>query len=357
LADTLLYGTILVLPLLFAVLLYWFARRLPTRRPSGGEEHAVRWLRLLIGNLLVFLLASSALLAGFETYYRFFYDSTDSFGLTRTTERWFERHYQFNANAVRDNVDYAAKRTPGRVRITFLGDSFTAGHGIANVDDRFANLVRAARPAWEIHALARNGLDTGGEIDMLQIAVRDGCELDRVVLVYCLNDIADIVPEWQAILDRIYERGRTPGFLVRNSYAADILYYRLKALRDPDVSHYYQFVRKAYDGPLWEVQKRRLGQLADFVGANGGKLLVVTFPFLHALGPRYEYQGVHEKLDALWQSLGVPRLDLLGVYAGFPSRKLTINGFDAHPNELAHRLAAKAIVEFLDQQTTQDGGR
>jgi hypothetical protein len=45
-----------------------------------------RWLYLIIGNtLLFFTLLSSAVLAG-ELYFRYFYDDTDFFGLSRTTE-------------------------------------------------------------------------------------------------------------------------------------------------------------------------------------------------------------------------------------------------------------------------------
>ena len=48
---------------------------------------------------------------------------------------------------------------------------------------------------------------------------------------------------------------------------------------------------------------------------------MVTFPFLHALGPNYEYQFVHEELDQFWRELKVPHLDLLEVYRELPPKK------------------------------------
>lgn len=374
--DTLVYVGFLLLPVVFAGALYAVARRRASgagtqqprtdrrreggRRPRPGERAGARdatpaattvelgWPRLVAVNFLVFLLLSSVVLLGLESYYRFVYDSTDSFGLTRTTAEWWMRHSHANKMVVRDDVEYALARTPGRPRVTFLGDSFTAGHGIADVGDRFANLVRKDRPAWEIHVLARSGLDTGAEVRFLQDTVRRGYELDRVVLVYCLNDISDIVPEWNAIIDRIKDKRDPPGFLVQHSYLANVAYYRLKAMRDPDVSNYYGFVRSAYAGTVWEKQRERLAGLKAFVDANGGRLLVVTFPFLHAVGPDYGFRGAHEKLGALWMELGVPHLDLLTVYGDLPSRSLTVGAFDAHPNEHASRLAANAIEKFLD---------
>jgi hypothetical protein len=52
-------------------------------------------------------------------------------------------------------------------------------------------------------------------------------------------------------------------------------------------------------------------------------------------------------LQQFWSDQQVPYLDLLSVYAGLPTARLTVNSFDAHPNEFAHALAATAIKEFL----------
>ena len=52
-----------------------------------------RLLRRLLGNALVVLCLCMALFLALEFYWRYFYDSTDSFGATRTTARWFYRHY------------------------------------------------------------------------------------------------------------------------------------------------------------------------------------------------------------------------------------------------------------------------
>jgi len=76
----------------------------------------------------------------------------------------------------------------------------------------------------------------------------------------------------------------------------------------------------------------------------------VTFPFLHALGPNYPYQFVHDQLDAFWRREGVPHLDLLPVFQNRSPRDVTVNRFDAHPNELANELVARAINEFLSAQ-------
>lgn len=138
------------------------------------------WYKLLLGNLLVlFFLGSLVILFG-EAYYRFYYDTTDSFALTKTSARWLQRHVHLNNAKLRDNVDYSISILPGRRRITFIGDSFTEGQGIADVDKRFANRIRSLHPEWDIHVLAIGGLDTGRELAWLNELFKDHYEYDEV---------------------------------------------------------------------------------------------------------------------------------------------------------------------------------
>ena len=103
---------------------------------------------LLVGNLALLLSLLAVSFTALETYYRFLYDSTDSFGLSKAMDRWMERHYQANDWGFRDNIDYSSRRSASSdQRITFLGDSFTAGHGIAaiHLNDGHGRLLRYAR--------------------------------------------------------------------------------------------------------------------------------------------------------------------------------------------------------------------
>ena len=290
------------------------------------------------------------LFAGGELYYRYVYDTTDSLSYTKVSQRWFQRYFVYNPSGFRDNVEYRRLRQPGVRRITFVGDSFTVGHGIRSVDDRFANLIRAAHPEWEIHVVGHIGLDTGAELALMQKSLKEGYQIDEVVLVYCLNDVADVLPQWNKDLKRIFADENQGGWLRQHSYFIDTLYHHYKAAHDPAMQHYFDFVRSGYSGPVWELQQKRLMEFRDIVRTNGGRLLVVTFPFLNALGPKYPYRSIHEKLDQFWKKLGVPNLDLLPIYANLPPAKLTVNPYDAHPNEYAHALAAKAIGKFLVTQ-------
>lgn len=330
----------IVLSPTFAAALVWFFRDQATRN-SGSR------LRLVAGNLLVLSLLLSVVLLGGEVYYRYIYDTTDSFALTKTTRRWFDRHFHRNRNGFRDNLDtYGRRIMPGKRRITFIGDSFTTGHGVPDVDDRFANLIRMARPGWEVHVLARNGWETGNELDLLRHLPAD-YEFDQVVLVYCLNDICDLIPEWQETLERIYKANQ-PKHVFKHSYFLNTLHFRFIAATDPDVANYFDFTLDAYEGATWRHQESRLRELARRVKDRGGRLRVMVFPFLHNLEGDYSFEAVHRQLTRLWRALDVPYLDLMELYRSKAGEDLVVGAHDAHPNEHAHRLAAAALIPFLE---------
>ena len=304
------------------------------------------WPDLIVGNgLLVLLLAGVGLVSG-EIYYRFVYDTTDAFGLARVTREWMLKHEKMNRFGFRDNIEYPLDKEPGKRRVTFIGDSFTAGHGVPDVEDRFANRVRHAHPEWEVQVLATNGFDSGEELKLLEHLAGARYQFDIVVLVYCLNDIADISPEWQAMQAKLYS-APPPPTIVAHSFFLDTWYNRLRSSRDPEIAGYYHFVLGAYAGPLWETQKSRIASMASTVRGAGGKFAVVTFPFFQHLGSGYEFTSVHAQLERCFQDLALDHLDLLPIYATQQSRDLVVNARDPHPNERAHAQAAEAISKFL----------
>lgn len=329
------------LPAVLALGLYYGVARRNTARGLGA---------VLAWNVgLAALLASLALLV-LEIDFRFFRDTTDSFSMTRVSERWFERHVRMNGWDLRDDVEYAYAPTPGRPRLSFVGDSFTAGHGV-DVGQRFASLIRARRNGWEVHALARNGMDTGDELRLVESLARKGYVFDRVVLVYVPNDIGDLVGEWKDTKARLKDdvSRHAALFPIRSSWFLNTLYYRWLALSYPDVTNYYHGIAKAYRGRVWKRQQARLVALDDAVRTANGRLLVVIFPFLQgATRADDEFSTARREVRRLFESRGVPVLDLSPAFSGRSARSLVVNAWDAHPNPLAHALAADAIERFVE---------
>jgi lysophospholipase L1-like esterase len=340
-------------PAAIGMVLVRLARRDKTRVAKRKGAAKTSWSSLILGNSAVLLfLLSLGLLAG-EVYFRFVFDTTDSVNFTRVSRRWFARYWNTNGNknafGCRDNVEYDPLVPPGKRRVSFLGDSFTAGQGIKNIQDRFVNRIRAHRADWDIHMIADLGWDTDVELGFLQHMVADNYQLDNVVLVFCLNDVSDLMPQWMSAVRAGADEISHAGWLIQNSYFMNFLYAHWKIMRNPYTKDYYSFIGEGYRGDVWNKEMKQLRDLRDLIQSHGGKLMVVTFPFVNAVGPNYSYAAIHKQLDDFWKAENVPHLDLLSVYNDQPGTKLTVSRFDAHPNEYAHQLATDAIEKFVAQ--------
>lgn len=244
--------------------------------------------------------------------------------------------------------------TSGTRRLSFIGDSFTAGHGVEDVNDRFANIIRRNRTDWEIHVLARPGFDTGPENKFLEVICGEGYQFDNVVLVYCLNDISDLYPDWLEAVAKINEAADSGSWWFKHSYFLNTLYFLKERRTNPHMQKYFSFIKDGYQGEIWQQQKERLKQLHAIIKSHGGELKVVTFPFMQNIGPDYEYTAAHKALGEFWAEQGVPHLDLLPTFNKYPNETFTVNAHDPHPNVEAHRIAAVEIEKFLNLPRTNN---
>lgn len=343
--DAFYIGT-LALPVLFIgslILLY----------KNKSKFNLKKSVRLLFWNtLLTLTLLSIVFLVG-ETHYRFYVDTTNSFGLNKISQRWEKRYYQKNNRGLRDNIDYQYDIPKGKRRISIIGDSFTVGHGIKDPNDRFGNLMRKKYKDLEVHLIATSGASTLTEAKILKDLQKDGYQFDIVVLAYCLNDIDYIIDEAPKIYKRIHDFNNNLGFIAKNSYFINMLSFQLFALNDPDFMNYADFVLDSYSGETWEKHKTVLKDVKDFTDNINHPLMVVTFPFLQQEKEKYTFRAVHQQLNNFWKENNVVHLDLLPIFEPHMGSKVTVNEYDAHPNEFAHQLAADAIDNFFRQEPPQ----
>ena len=122
-----------------------------------------------------------------------------------------------NAEGFRSNFDFD-KRSQGKKRIIFIGDSFAAGDGVAN-EDRFSDLVTSSIGNLECYNF---GLTASGTDQQVLIYERIAKHFDHdiVILGFSLHDITRLGPKmiWRGHQDRLeylllskpyfYENGR-----------------------------------------------------------------------------------------------------------------------------------------------------
>ena len=149
--ENIILGGFAALPVFLLLILLVFFRKLKRKRGSRS------WRTLALGNLLIFLLLFSLVLLGGECYYRFVYDTTDAFGLSKTTARWFDRHFSTQRGWIpgfhRLLLDDRAGKATAHVRRRFIprgARSRGRRETIRQSDSGQRALRRSAcaRPSW-----------------------------------------------------------------------------------------------------------------------------------------------------------------------------------------------------------------
>ncbi|MBT4863966.1 MAG: SGNH/GDSL hydrolase family protein [Planctomycetaceae bacterium] len=307
-------------------------------------------LRLVHAGLMLWLLLGLLTLP--ELYCALFYDTTDSFGLTNVSLRWHEMHVTTNADGFRDDHPLSKTLNPDRQRICFIGDSFTFGHGVPDVADRFTERIatdlESIQPGrYRVANAGLPGLDVRKLVDgFLPDLIKRDVQIDVLVYTLVLNDI-EYYEEQTGKLYQDIEQLKPRFFLFRDTYFYNLAYFRWQQLQQPRVRNYFSYLSESYRTEPWNRMQRKLDQLVAVCDANDIELRVVIFPFLHNLGTDYPFRDAHRRLQDYFEAQSVLCLDLEPILTQHVDDGLTVNRFDAHPNERAHELAAEAMSERL----------
>lgn len=306
----------------------------------------------------------AALLTAIELGYALFYDTTDALDVTNVSHRWFSVHADpdlklllFGADdGIYYRDDEVFPTTPNDSKhLCFIGDSFTFGHGVPDVGNRFSNQLRkriakdeSSAGHFTISNLSQPGTDLYWVDTIARNIASKDWGVDHVAYVFCLNDIDSCDPGFaQRSSDLATLRHPPDSFLIRDTYFFNWLYFRTQLLANPQVKDYYGYVRDFYDGPAWDRFLELLAGVRDACRKRDVEFSVVVFPFLHNLGPEYPFREIHSQIQTGCAELGIPCVDLEPVLNQHADEGLTVNPFDAHPNELAHSIVADELFKKL----------
>ena len=243
------------------------------------------------------------------------------------------------------------------MRIAVIGDSFTAGKGV-QVDDRYGNRLerllnmQSGKPPVTVRVYALCGTSTFQQIVLLDEALKWNPKI--VVLGICLNDMEDWANPKELISWRKGLFPTTPppwlARVLRFSRALDWLYSRLHAgqVEREELRYYRRLYKPSYKG---------VSRFRESIQIMNDKCLEAHAVFVPMIWPllseefqegRYPFEYAHAAIRQRCGELNLTYLDLLPSFRGAsPARLQVAPGIDPHPNEIAHRMAAEALLLFL----------
>jgi lysophospholipase L1-like esterase len=257
--------------------------------------------------------------------------------------------FHYNAHLCRDKD--LGPAVPGTTRILVIGDSFTEGQGVREGDTFSRALERDLRAAGrnvEVINCGRRGRDFPALHDAFDLLV-DAYKPDVVVYAMVLNDAEQsdefrsrqkFMNDW--ILDRRRMLSDGDDGETHGSRLWALWHERSESRRVArETTRWYieMYSSANYDG--WEATRKHIG---DMHTRMHGKFLVALMPLL-AKGKPYPFAEVAEKIGRTCQGNHVAFVDLEPAIASEPVESLWVDAVDMHPNERAHALFAKALVD------------
>jgi len=253
-----------------------------------------------------------------------------------------------NSFGYRDS-EYSKEKQPGIYRILLLGDSLTLGWGAEN-SCTFARLLET----WLNDKLTKDGSKTRVQVINTGIgnyntsqelasfeAKGQTFKPDMVILNYFIND-AEPTPNKKAF------------FLARYSYLYMWMWGRINTVSRNLITHetfdkYYSDLYRN-EAPGWIKTQEALTRIGKMSRQDGFTLVMSLLPELHAVGPNYFFQDVHNKVLTAAASAGIDRIvDTTALFANEEPSSLWVTPDDAHPNCKAHRIIAQGIFDYISK--------
>lgn len=260
------------------------------------------------------------------------------FNGTLGSKVWHDYYWHVNSGGFRER---AIQRDPSKRFLAFLGDSFTAGHGIKNPDNRFSEILAAKLPNWEVYNYGVPGATLCDQQDIMKLDIPSG---SRIIYAWFPNDIDCHCQTAENPIPVAIPYQDLPSplrFWVRRSYLLNFIYWRFP--HPSELGDYNDWLKDCYGQPkvfsdhLTTFQ--RMDELAKSTGTEWEVLLLPYMEDLHASD-----FAVEPVLKGL-QDLGIKVHDPRPVLERIPAKERVVNGHDAHASKVVH----KALGEWLLQ--------
>ena len=303
---------------------------------GGALQRRLPRLRRFSANFLISYFILVVFTGAAELYFRYVYDASET-SLTLTGKNWVDRYWHTNALGFRDR-EWTAADWQGKQTILVVGDSFAAGWGIANPEDRFSNvLAQQLGDEYAVINLGVYGTSTPEQLEVLRNYPLQNP--DVIILQYLLNDI-----NYAALSIGLLPESKPSPKLVQESDLANFLYHRLQAWIAP--SGYEQWTYAAYDNPaIWAIHRQELELFIDYVELTGADLIVVIFPHLDDPFGSIAYV---DRVAQVFQARGHDKiLKLFDAAAAWDPKDLFVSALDAHPSPAFHHYVGETLYQLF----------
>ncbi|MEC7567032.1 MAG: SGNH/GDSL hydrolase family protein [Planctomycetota bacterium] len=281
---------------------------------------------------------------------------SDGFGFTLSAGNWRRRYGSVPHNqwGWRDQ-DHTVATLRNKSKLMVVGDSFTAGHGINDYRDRYANrLADKLGDQWKMILIAKGGWDTEKQIEeftRIHALIDSPATEEIVIWQYYINDIEQAGATAGLQRPTIHltaPRGLRP--LVDNFHVANFAYwsvFRRFSTRQL-AGRYLAYLEECYtDAMCWSLHQRQLQKIVGFSqrsDKSDRRMVVIVYPNLMDISAT---RKMSDRVVEYFQGHELPVINMADLLQDQPVEDITVNAFDGHANEKVNQLLADELYRQL----------
>jgi lysophospholipase L1-like esterase len=233
--------------------------------------------------------------------------------------------------------------------LLFVGDSFTQGHGIKNIEDRFSNKIEKLNTNYSTINIGKNGLDTKNEFIEMKLFINNSkVKPDVIFLQYFGNDIEGIAYNklTKENHDPYSNLPSIPKFLIKGSYLINYLYWLYP---HEDYRPYLNYLTKSYTNKEIVIEHfNDLQKFIDYCNLENIKLNVIIFPFLTDPGiSKIIYEN---KIELFFKNRHVETIRVSEIIKHLNKNERIVNSNDSHASIKVNDLIAKHLIKVLNNK-------
>lgn len=282
-------------------------------------------------------------LAGFLEIAFMFISQSHEGDLSKASQIWFAKYWKpITSEGYRDFPKTNAEK---KKKVLVLGDSFAAGHGLNNTEDRFSDQLEQKLGAdrFAVYNLGVSGSDTRDEFQRLQ---KFPVKPDVLVLEYFPNDIERAARDAKLTLAEFkpYDDIKLPGVgsLVMRFYLPNYIYWQFPHMPPASIT---DFVQKSYtDTTILNPHLRDLQKIVDYAQAHNAPMYVVMVPFLQNVE---KSNGYTKPIEDFFINQKIPVVRLSEHLGEIPPKERIVGKNDGHASAKVNAVIADKLYEQM----------
>lgn len=267
--------------------------------------------------------------------------------LSKASQIWFAKYWRpITAEGYRDFPKTNAEK---KKKVLVLGDSFAAGHGLENTEDRFSDQLEQKLGAdkYAVYNLGVSGSDTRDEFQRLQ---KFPVKPEVLVLEYFPNDIEKAARDAKLTLAQFqpYDDITIPGAgsLVMRFYFPNYLYWQFPHMPPASIT---DFVQKSYtDTTILNPHLRDLQKIVDYARQHNAPMYVVMVPFLQNVE---KSNGYTKPIEDFFINQKIPVVRLSDHLGSIPPKERIVGKNDGHASAKVNALIADLLYKQIHAST------